>query len=212
MPTVFRDGDILTGPALTAALSQATADATSSVAGVTSVNAQTGAVVLGFGDIIGALGYTPYSATNPTSYQTADQVAAAVPIPANATPLVDGVGAPGTSVQYARQDHVHPNPAPSVTTISYAATITLDLSIQFYRIAPLTGAVTFANPVNLSAGSFGSFTIVQDGTGSRLATWGTNWKFVGGSKTLSTAASSVDRVDWEYDATTLMANLLKAFA
>jgi hypothetical protein len=61
-------------------------------------------------------------------------------------------------------------------------------------------------------GSSGSIVIRQDGTGSRVATWGTNWKFVGASKTLTTTANAIDRVDWVYDGTTLMCQLLKAFA
>lgn len=101
---------------------------------------------------------------------------------------------------------------PSIVTVTYAATVTFDLSAGPMQKITLTGAVTFANPTNVSTGSAGSIIIRQDGTGTRTATWGANWKFAGGSKTLSTAANAVDRVDWEYDGTTLMANLVKAFA
>ena len=39
--------------------------------------------------------------------------------------------------------------------------------------------------------------MIQDGTGSRTATFGTSWDFIGGTApTLTTAASSVDRIDY----------------
>jgi hypothetical protein len=39
-------------------------------AGVTSFNTRTGAITLSSGDVTGALGYTPYNATNPSGYTT----------------------------------------------------------------------------------------------------------------------------------------------
>jgi len=39
--------------------------------------------------------------------------------------------------------------------------------------------------------------VVQDATGGRLLTYGSQWDFAGGSApTLSTAASAVDRIDY----------------
>ena len=56
---------------------------------------------------------------------------------------------------------------------------------------------TIANPTNLVAGQSGSIFLVQDGTGSRTAAWGSYWDFAGAAApTLSTAASSVDRIDY----------------
>ena len=55
----------------------------------------------------------------------------------------------------------------------------------------------FENPSNLVAGQSGSIFITQDGTGSRTASWKANWKWKGGTApTLSTAAGSVDRIDY----------------
>lgn len=65
MPTVFVDGDVLTGPALTAALATATADAASNSA-VQSVAGRTGVVALTVTDVAGA-----YPSTNPLSFVAA---------------------------------------------------------------------------------------------------------------------------------------------
>ena len=60
-----------------------------------------------------------------------------------------------------------------------------------------SGAYTLANPSNVTAGQSGSIIIVQDGTGGRTLSYGTNWDFPGGTApTLSTAASAVDRIDY----------------
>ena len=60
-----------------------------------------------------------------------------------------------------------------------------------------SGAYTLANPSNVVAGQAGSIFVVQDGSGSRTLSYGSNFKFVGGTApTLSTAASSVDRLDY----------------
>lgn len=59
-----------------------------------------------------------------------------------------------------------------------------------------TASCELQNPTNLVAGQSGSIFIVQDGTGSRLLTYGSSWDFAGGTApTLSTAANAVDRID-----------------
>jgi len=84
-----------------------------------------------------------------------------------------------------------------ITALTSGATITMDMdNNNFYSVTLDTNA-TFANPTNTTAGQAGSIFITQDGTGSRTASWGTNWKFAGGTApTLSTAAGSVDRIDY----------------
>jgi len=58
-----------------------------------------------------------YAASNPSGYQTAAQVtaalgpyalASAVPVASNAVPAMNGAGASGASVAFSRGDHVHP--------------------------------------------------------------------------------------------------------
>jgi hypothetical protein len=57
--------------------------------------------------------------------------------------------------------------------------------------------LTLANPTNLVAGQSGSIFLVQDGTGSRTITWGSFFDWAGGTPpTLSSAAGSIDRLDY----------------
>lgn len=84
-----------------------------------------------------------------------------------------------------------------ITTLTDGATITPDLNDSNNYTVTLAGNRTIANPTNCTAGQSGSIFIVQDGTGSRTASWGTYWDFAGGTApTLTTAASAVDRVDY----------------
>jgi len=90
----------------------------------------------------------------------------------------------------------------SISAISVAAsdtTKTLDFatSNNFALTLANTSSCTLANPSNLAAGQTGSIFVVQDGTGSRLLTYGSSWEFAGGTApTLTTAASAVDRIDY----------------
>ena len=84
-----------------------------------------------------------------------------------------------------------------VTGLTSASTITIDMSTTNNHSVTLAHNTTFANPSNQTAGQSGSIFITQDGTGSRTAAWGTNWKWKGGTApTLSTTAAAVDRVDY----------------
>lgn len=69
---------------------------------------------------------------------------------------------------------------------------------------------TFNGFTNAVAGSSGTVIITQDGTGSRTMT--STMKFAGNSKTLSTAASSIDIICVFYDGTTYYASLTKGYA
>ena len=85
----------------------------------------------------------------------------------------------------------------TITTLTDGATITPDFAASNNYTVTLAGNRTIANPTNLVAGQSGSIFLVQDGTGSRTAAWGSYWDFAGGTApTLSTAASSVDRIDY----------------
>ena len=90
----------------------------------------------------------------------------------------------------------------TISAVSIAAgdtTKTLDFATanNFALTLANTSSCTLANPSNLTAGQSGSIFVVQDSTGSRLLTYGSNWDFAGGTApTLSTAASSVDRIDY----------------
>ena len=84
-----------------------------------------------------------------------------------------------------------------ITALSDGATITIDMADSNNFSVTLAGNRTFANPSNDTAGQCGSFFITQDGTGSRTASWGTDWDFAGGTApTLTTTAGAVDRIDY----------------
>lgn len=87
------------------------------VAGVTSFNTRAAAVTLTSGDVTSALTFTPYSASNPSGYQTAAQVTAAVPVASSTNPTMNGTVAVGTGTTWARADHVH---ASDTTRLSIA--------------------------------------------------------------------------------------------
>lgn len=78
-----------------------------------------------------------------------------------------------------------------------AATITPNFAAGNFFNVTLGGNRTLANPTNLVAGQSGSIFITQDATGSRTLAYGSFWDFAGGTApTLSTAANTVDRLDY----------------
>ena len=90
-----------------------------------------------------------------------------------------------------------------ITALTSAATITADMSDSNFFSVTLDTNATFANPTNIVAGQAGAIFITQDGTGSRTASWGSYWKFAGGTApTLTTTAAGVDRIDYVVKSTT----------
>jgi hypothetical protein len=80
-------------------------------------------------------------------------------------------------------------------TIADAATITLDMSTFINGVVTLGGNRTFANPT-VPAGTIGTtrrLRILQDGTGNRVPSWGSNFDWdLGAVVALSTAAGAED--------------------
>lgn len=76
---------------------------------------------------------------------------------------------------------------------SVSGTVTLDFATanNFSMTLPAGGSVTLANPSNLTAGQSGSVVITQNGTTAATVAYGANWKFSGGTPTMSTGLSSV---------------------
>jgi hypothetical protein len=95
-------------------------------------------------------------------------------------------------------------------SVSYASTITPDVDNGNIQKVTLTGNVTFSAFANPVAGQSLTLFVTQDATGARLLT--STMKFAGGSKTLSTAAGSIDIITAYYDGTNYYATLAKAFA
>jgi hypothetical protein len=77
--------------------------------------------------------------------------------------------------------------------LTSGATVTPDFSLSNNFSMTMTISGTLANPTNIVAGQAGQIVVTQDATGSRTLTYGTDFKFAGGSPAvLSTAANSVD--------------------
>ena len=85
----------------------------------------------------------------------------------------------------------------TITTLTSGATVTPDFAASNNYTLTLGQNLTIANPTNLTAGQSGSIFLVQDGTGSRTASWGSYWDFAGGTApVLTTTAAGIDRVDY----------------
>ncbi len=89
--------------------------------------------------------------------------------------------------------------AAALSSLTDQTTITVNFASGIHHTVTLGGNRTFGDPSNTSAtiGQSGSIFIVQDGTGSRTASFHSDYKFAGGTApTLSTAANAVDRLDY----------------
>lgn len=96
-----------------------------------------------------------------------------------------------------------------VTGGSVSGTISPDVASGTIFKYTLTGDITLNSLTNSVAGSGCTLILTQDGTGSRTLT--STMLFLGGTKTLSTAAGSVDIVSVFYDGTTYYATLGKGY-
>ena len=84
-----------------------------------------------------------------------------------------------------------------IVSLSDGANISVDFNAGQNFAVQLAGNRTIDNPTNCVPGQTGSIFIIQDGTGSRTLSYGTNYKFPGGTApTLSTGASACDRIDY----------------
>jgi hypothetical protein len=87
--------------------------------------------------------------------------------------------------------------AATVTTLTDASTIAVDMSVSNNFTVTLGGNRTLGNPTGLVVGQSGSIFILQDSTGSRTLAYSSYWDFPNGTApTLSTAASAADRIDY----------------
>lgn len=82
---------------------------------------------------------------------------------------------------------------PTETTTTFGTTTTFDFSTFINTAVTLTGNITTMTLTNVTAGKAGTITFIQDGTGSRTATFSTTFKFAGGAiPTLTTTANAID--------------------
>ena len=83
------------------------------------------------------------------------------------------------------------------TDTSNSGSVTLDFDANQNFVLTLTGAVTLANPSTEKVGQSGFIVCIQDGTGSRAITLGTDYETAGGSGlTLTSTANATDVVPY----------------
>ena len=83
------------------------------------------------------------------------------------------------------------------TDTSNTGSVTLDFQANQNFVLTLTGNVTLANPSTEQVGQSGFITFIQDGTGGRTVSLGTDYETAGGAGlTLSSAASATDVVPY----------------
>tara|TARA_R100001126_G_C4885252_1_gene181898 strand:- start:51 stop:1238 length:1188 start_codon:yes stop_codon:yes gene_type:complete len=83
------------------------------------------------------------------------------------------------------------------TAGSQTGSVTLDFDTYQNFVLTATGNVTLANPSTEAVGQSGIIVFIQDGTGSRTLSLGTDYETAGGAGlTLSTAANAVDVIPY----------------
>ena len=83
------------------------------------------------------------------------------------------------------------------TAGSQTGSVTLDFDTYQNFVLTATGNVTLANPSTEAVGQSGIIVFIQDGTGSRTLSLGTDYETAGGSGlTISTAANAVDVIPY----------------
>jgi hypothetical protein len=94
--------------------------------------------------------------------------------------------------------HVNGNAiATTNTDTSNTGSVTLDFAANQNFVLTLTGNVTLANPSTEVVGQSGFIVFIQDGTGGRTVSLGTDYETAGGAGlTLSSAASATDIVPY----------------
>ena len=105
--------------------------------------------------------------------------------------------------------------AVSDTDTSNTGSVTLDFATNSNFILTFTGNVTLANPTTEAIGQSGIIMCIQDGTGSRTLSLGTDYETAAaGGITLSTAADSVDIIPYFVQSASniLLGAVQKAFA
>jgi len=87
--------------------------------------------------------------------------------------------------------------AGSTQTANATGSTTLDFSTYQNFVLTLTGNVTLAHPTTEAVGPSGFIVLVQDATGGRTVSLGTDYETAGGSGlTISAAASTTDIVPY----------------
>ena len=105
--------------------------------------------------------------------------------------------------------------ADTSTDTSNTGDVALDFSQYQNFILTFTGNVTLTNPTTEVIGQSGFIICIQDGTGSRTLSLGTDYETAGAAGiTLSTDANAVDMIPYVVQSASniLLGNVQKAFA
>jgi hypothetical protein len=95
------------------------------------------------------------------------------------------------------QIHIAQNAIADIVSLTDGTSVSISFQNGQNFHLTLAGNRTLENPNSSVPGQVGSIFIVQDGTGSRTLSYGTNWEFPAASApTLSTSAAAVDRLDY----------------
>jgi len=109
---------------------------------------------------------------------------------------VSALGA-NTSATLGKRIRVDGAAIADIVSLTDGSNISVDFNAGQNFAVQLAGNRTIDNPTNCVPGQTGSIFVIQDGTGSRTLSFGTNYKFPGGTApTLSTGASACDRIDY----------------
>ena len=88
-----------------------------------------------------------------------------------------------------------------------------DNSGKINATVTLAGSRILDNPTNLNNGTSYNLIVKQDATGTRLLTFGTLFKWAGGTApTLSTSANAIDIFTFIYDGTNLYGSIVQNFS
>ena len=143
------------------------------------------AAAFGYTSVLGAI-LTGQGSTNDVTLVN-DADATVLGIPTGTTNVTVAGSITGGTIVLAATD----------TDTSNTGSITIDFSAHQNFVLTLTGSITLANPSTEAVGQCGVFVFIQDGTGSRTLSLGTDYETAGGAGiTLSTAAAAVDVVPY----------------
>ena len=90
----------------------------------------------------------------------------------------------------------------AVSALTSAATVTPNFATANNFSLTLGHSLTLANPTNLTAGQSGAIVITQGSGTAYTVAYGSNWKFSGGTPTMSTALSSVSTLVYYVESAT----------
>lgn len=86
--------------------------------------------------------------------------------------------------------------------ISGTVTLDFDGSNNYSMTLPSGGSVTLANPTNLTGGQSGAIVVTQNASSAATLSYGSYWKFSGGTPTMSTGLSSVSTLVYYVEGST----------